>query len=114
MYKIGPYLRNIIIDLQESDTWKIQLAFAINFISSKDTEEECVMHSGSDDIKFMLYYDVNKVVDELSDSLCSRYQNNLETSMEGSEFIFDSVHLIYYKCHRVNFRCGGSYIDSPD
>ena len=34
---------DIIIYLQSSDTWKIQLTIAINFISSKDTEEECVM-----------------------------------------------------------------------
>ena len=34
--------------------------------------------------------------------------------MRGKEFIFDSVQLMHYKCHRVNFRCGGSYIDSPD
>ena len=33
--KIRPYLRDIIIDLQESDTWKIQLIIAINFISPK-------------------------------------------------------------------------------
>ena len=35
----------MVIDLQESDTRKNQLAIAINFISSKDVEEECVMHS---------------------------------------------------------------------
>ena len=34
--------------------------------------------------------------------------------MEGSNFIFDSVQLIYYKCHEVNFRLGGSYIDYPE
>ena len=34
--------------------------------------------------------------------------------MRGSDFIFDSVQLMYYKCHKVNFRGGGSYIDSPD
>ena len=34
--------------------------------------------------------------------------------MKGSEFIFDSVQLMYYKCRKVNFRPGGSYIDSPD
>ena len=34
--------------------------------------------------------------------------------MRGSEFIFDSVQLIYYKCQKVNFLLGGSYIDSPD
>ena len=42
--KIKSYLRNIIINLQISDSWKIQLAIAINFISSKNTEEECVMY----------------------------------------------------------------------
>ena len=31
---IKPYLRNIIIDHQGSDTWKIQLTIAINFIPS--------------------------------------------------------------------------------
>ena len=34
--------------------------------------------------------------------------------MKGSDFIFDSVQLIYYKCHRGNFKRGGSYIDSLD
>ena len=34
--KIKPYLRKLIIDLQNSDIWKIQLTIAINFISSKD------------------------------------------------------------------------------
>ena len=33
--KTEPYLRNIIIDLQYSNTWKIELIIAINFISSK-------------------------------------------------------------------------------
>ena len=42
--KIESYLRNIIINLQISDSWKIQLAIAINFISSKNTEEERVMY----------------------------------------------------------------------
>ena len=34
--------------------------------------------------------------------------------MKGSDFIFDSVQLLYYKCHKVNFKRSGSYIDSPD
>ena len=42
--KIKSILRNVIINLQNSDTWKIQLTIAINFISSKDSEEKCVMH----------------------------------------------------------------------
>ena len=34
--------------------------------------------------------------------------------MKGSDFIFCSVQLMYYKCHKVHFNRGGSYIDSPD
>ena len=32
---------------------------------------------------------------------------------ERKRFYFDSVQRLYYKCHKVNFRLGGSYIDSP-
>ena len=36
--KIKTYLRNMIIGIQNSCTWKIQLTAEINFISSKDIE----------------------------------------------------------------------------
>ena len=62
----------------------------------------------------MSYDNVNDIVDELFGLLCSRYQRNLETSMEGSDFVFNSVQLLYYKYHRINFRCDGSYTDFPD
>ena len=107
-------MTNIIIDLQYSDTWKIQLTIAINFISSKDAEEEHAMHSRSHNLKFTSYNDANEVVDKLFESLRTRYQGNLETSMRGNDFILCSVQLVYYKCHKVNFKRGGSYIDSLD
>ena len=86
-------MRNKLIDLQNSDTWKSQLTIAINFISSKDTEEERVMHSNSDNIKFTSYNDANEVVNELFESLPSKYQDNFKTSVRGRDFIFDSVQL---------------------
>ena len=82
-------MRNIIIDLQNSDAWKIQLTIAINFISSKDSEEECVMHSNSGNIKFTPYSDANDFIEKLFKSLRSRYQENSETSMIRSDFIFN-------------------------
>ena len=112
--KIETYPRDIIINLQNSDKWEIQLAIAINFISSKDTEEERVMHSNSDNMKFTSWDDANEVVDELPKSLRSKYQEKLETSMKGSDFIFDSIQLLYYKCHKNFFKRDGSHIDSPD
>ena len=49
--EITPYLKDIINNLKKSDTWKIQLTIAINFISSKDNDEEHVMNSKSDRVK---------------------------------------------------------------
>ena len=34
--------------------------------------------------------------------------------MRGSDFIFDHIHLLYYKCHKINPNRRGLYIDSPD
>ena len=34
--------------------------------------------------------------------------------MRGSEFVFDYVQLLYYKCHKTSFNRDGSYIRSPD
>ena len=48
------------------------------------------------------------------ESLRERYQGNSETSMRESTFILDSAQMMHYKCHKINFRQGGSYIDSPD
>ena len=53
------------------------------------------MHSKSNNTKFTSYNDANEVVDELFESLRSRYQGNLKNSKEGREFIFDSVQLMY-------------------
>ena len=52
--KIRPYLKEIINNLKRSDTWKIRLSIATNFMSSKDTDEEGLMHSKSDSQKSWL------------------------------------------------------------
>ena len=44
--KIRPYLRDLVNDFKQSDTWKIQLTITVNFISSTDNnDEDSVMHS---------------------------------------------------------------------
>ena len=68
-----PCLGDIIIDLENLDTWIIQLTIAINFISSKDAKEGSVIHSKSDSKWFMLYDNANKVVDEIFTIFLSRY-----------------------------------------
>ena len=72
------------------------------------------MHSKSDNIEVMTYDNTNEVIKEIFELLLSRYQIGLETSMRGSYFIFNGVNLLNYKCHKINFKRGGSYTDSPD
>ena len=91
--KIRPYLKDIINNLKKSDTWKIQLTIANNFISSIDNDEKSVMHSRSDNIEIMVNDEADEVIKKFFDSLKIRYQNNLE-AMKSSEFVFDYVQLI--------------------
>ena len=94
LYKIRPYLRDIINVLKQSDTWKIQLTITINFISSKDDNNEgCVMHSKSDNIEIIISNETDKIIEKLFNSLKNRYQNNLQ-SMRGSEFVLDYFKLL--------------------
>ena len=67
--KIRPYLKNIVNNLKKSNTEKIQLTIKNNFISSIDNDEECVMHSKSDNIEIMINDEADKVIKELFDSL---------------------------------------------
>ena len=67
--KIRPYFKNIINNLKNSDTWKIQLTMAINFISFKDNGEERVMYSKSDNIQIMINDKADEVIKELFKSL---------------------------------------------
>ena len=71
------------------------------------------MHSKSDNIEIMINDEADEALKQFLDSLKNRYQNKLE-SMNSSEFVLDYVHLLYYKCHKINPGCGGPYIGSPD
>ena len=61
------------------------------------------MHSKSDKIEIMINDRADEVIEELFQSLFSSSQIGLQTSMRGSDFVFDCVHLFYYKCHKTNF-----------
>ena len=51
----------------------------------------------------------DKILEELFRLFKNRYQNNLE-SMKSSEFVFNYVHLLYYKCHKINPNVGDHII----
>ena len=94
--------------------WKIQLIMLINFISSKDSDETCNMHTKSNNMEIMTGSEADGIIDELFESLLQKCQEGLEESIKGSGCIFDSVDLLYYHLQkRSPSRNGGSYIESP-
>ena len=61
----------------------------------------------------MINDEADKVMKEVFDPLKYRFLINLEL-MKGSGLVFDYIHLLYYKCHKINPNHARSYIDSPD
>ena len=57
-------------------------------MSFRDTDEECVMHSKSDNI-VMTYDKADEVIKERLESFLYRYQTGLEQSVKSSDFVFD-------------------------
>ena len=89
---------------------------AINFISSKDSEETRTMHTKSNNIDMiiMIGNKTDEIIKKLFESLLQRYQEGLEESMNGSEFIFDSVDVLYNNLNKISLNRGGSYVVSPN
>ena len=111
--EIKPHLSDMINDHKTQGEWKINLTIAINFFSSKDSEEVRNMHSKSDNIEILIGNETDEIIEDLLDSLLKRHPKGSEESMKGSEFVFDNVDSLYYKLHKISLNRGGSYIDSP-
>ena len=72
----------------------------INFTSFKDSNETRNMHTKSNNIENMIGNETNEFIKTLFESLLQRHYQELEKSTKGSESIFDSLDLLYYKFHR--------------
>ena len=98
---------------ETSSEWKIQLTMEINFISSKDPDETRTMHTKSNNVEIMIGSETDKIIEDLFESFLQKYQEGLEESMRGSEFVYDSVDVLYYNLNKVSLSRSGPYIDSP-
>ena len=67
----------------------------INFISSKDSDEIRTMHTKSNNVEIMMGTGTGEIIEELFKSFLQKYQEGLEESMTGSEFVFNSVNALY-------------------
>ena len=86
----------------------------ITFISSLDTAKPGTMHSKSDNAEIMMGIETDDIIKELFESFLEKYQEQLKTEMRGSDFVFESLGLLYYNLHKISLNRGGSYVDSLD
>ena len=83
---------------------------AINFISSKDSDETRTMHTKSNNLEIMIGSETDEIIEDLFESFLQKYQEGLKVTR--SEFAYDSVDALYFNLNKVNLIRGGSYIDS--
>ena len=69
---------------------------AINFISSKDSDETRAMHTKSNNVEIMIDSETDGIIEDLFESFLEKYQEGLKKSIRGSEFGYDSVDALYY------------------
>ena len=68
---------NTITEHKTQSEWKIHLTMAINFISSKDSDETHTVHTKSDDVAIMMDSETDEIIKELFKSLLRRYQEKI-------------------------------------
>ena len=68
--------------------------------------------SGSN-IKFFFIFQETKIPKKFLIVFQDKYDVYSLKAMKSSQFIFDYINLLYYKCHKIFPNRGGSYIDSP-
>ena len=68
---------------------------AISFISSKDSDETRTMRAKSNNVEIMMGSKTDEIIEEHFKFFLQRYQEGLEESIKGSEFVFDVVDALY-------------------
>ena len=111
---IKPYLEDMIDDYKTKGEWKIQLSIRIIFVSFTDANETQTMYSQSDNVTIMIGIETDDIINELINTFTKRYQERLETKMEGSSFTFDHIDLLKYHLHKISLNRGSSYIELPE
>ena len=60
---------------------------AINFISSKDSDETRTMHTKNNNVEIMVGSETNEIVQDFFKSFLQKYQEGLKESMRENEFV---------------------------
>ena len=80
-----------------SNEWKIQINMHINFVSSNETGEVRTVFVWSDNEEIRLGNETDDIIKRLLNSFMNKYQKEELILKNGSNFVFESVGLLFIK-----------------
>ena len=86
----------------------------VNFISSNDTGEICTFYVDSDSEEIRSGNETDEIITKLFKSFLNNYQKEEKILRNGSNFVFESVKILYCHIHKINLKRGKSYTQSPE
>ena len=111
---IVPYLSDLINEQKNnrdgSNEWKIQLNMGVNFISSNDAEEIRTFYVNSDNEEIRSGNETAEIINKIFESFLNDYQKEEIILRNGSNFVFESVEILYYHIDKRNLKRGKSYM----
>ena len=95
-----PYLIDLINKQKNNrdgpNEWKTQLNMGVNFISSNDTGETRTFYANSDNEEIRSGNETVEIFNKLFECFLNNYQKEEKMSRNGSNFIFESVKILYF------------------
>ena len=59
-------------------------------------------------MKQIIVNETDNIFNDRFESIFNKNQEELEKNMRRSEYVFDSIDLLYYELHKININRGGS------
>ena len=84
------------------------------YFTYKESEERRAMYNKNVIQKLRRVIKQMKLLKNFLNLFQKMFKKNLEEPMIGSEFVPDSIDLLYYHLQKVGLKRSGSYIDSPE
>ena len=115
-YMIMPKLEELINKRKNNnnkDEQKVQLIMGVNFTHTIVKEITRTFYVRSDNEEITLGAHTSDIINKLTESFLSNYQEEEQISRSGSDFVYDGIDILGIHFHNIKLKRGKSYIKSP-
>ena len=83
---------------------KTQLIMQINFLSHEDSKAKRTMYTKIHNVEIMIGRETDEINKKYFESLLHNYQKKFRKPMRGSEFVSNSIDLLYYYLPKIGLK----------